>query len=536
MKPHSFIVFLLSAFPVFAVDPGFSDGFERTAGPLADDPGQWAWDGVSPEIVADPHNAGTNWLAISTEAAESGYLHLPGPTDPYDVLWYDFDAVLAPRENHPTVDSDSRCAFYMTAAGNLRVRNGSSWSEAATGLDTDARHVFSIKLNFVDSTWSLWVDGDPVVAGGATLFDFANAGALSGGLRIEQEGAVTSNLDNVAVREGEISHQRITLDYLDDFEDRGPGPLADSPGLWTFSASDPSGEIKAALGAGSSQGLELVTGGGETATLNLHLPAHWQPTTWKQFDAVLAPYADDAAAPAVDADATVAFYLTEGGDIRVHDGEGWSSLGLSLDTSAMHRYTVRQDHASHTWKLWVDGTLVTPEPAGFVNDTNEPGFLRITQNESRTAVFDNVRVTSGPPPDGTDGLFDYSTWSGGIAWGGAASGSGDDPNANGLINLFEYAHGFTDPADGSHNYSTPVALGEGEGTATFTFRRNRQAEDLVFTVQTSPDLSTDSWTDVAPEAANVTVTPSPVPDVDLITIEIAMTGNQQFLRLRVETL
>ena len=539
MKAFCLPLLVLSASSAWAVDPGFSDDFDGTSWPAAD---TWTWGGdVTPEIVEDPAASGTNWLEMSTAEGEDGYLQLAGPTSEYDALWYDFEAVLAPRSSDPAVDSNTRSAFYMTAAGDLRIRDGSSWVDASTGLNTADPHEFNIKLNFVDSTWSLWVNGNEVVAGGATIFDFVSAGTTSGGLRIQQEGLATSNLDDVAVREEtvETGPTRISLPFFDGFEDRGPGALADAPGDWTIGDSGPSGEIKAGIGADSSRGLEFVSGSGETASLVLHLPAHWQPVTWKQFDAVLAPYADDAD-PTVDSDSTVAFFLTASGDIQARDGSSWVTLDFdpNLDTSQMHRYSVRQDHAAKTWQLWVNGEKVNPvsgdQPFDFANNSTDPGFLRITQNQSQTAVFDNVRVTSGPPVDGPGSLNNYNAWSGGITWGGADSGVADDPNSNTLSNLLEYGFGFADPVNGTHGYTTPVEMGSTDGTATFTFRRYRWAEDLVFTVEASPDLSAGSWTELAPEVADVTVTPSADPEVDLITIELVVTDENQFLRLRVE--
>ncbi len=374
--------------------------------------------------------------------------------------------------------------------------------------------------------------GDPDTDGANNL-DEQNAGSDPNLPHSDDDGV--NDGDEIALGRDPSGIDRIALDFVEDFE-RGPGPLAENPGMWSLDNSGPSGEIKAGVGANSSNGLELVTGSDETAGLTLHHPADWRPSDWKQFDAILATFADDADAPEIDPDARVAFYLTESGDIRARDGESWLLLDFDpgLDTAAMHTYTVRQDHVTGMWKLWVNGTLATDTALAFANDTTVPGFLLIAQAENRTAVFDNIKVSSGAPEGITlDGLNDYAFWRDGeITWGSADSSSTADPNNNGLTNLLEYGFGFTDPVEGSHSYTTPILLNAGGETVSFTFRRNRDAEDLVFTVQTSPDLSPNSWSESAAEAVNVT--PSGDPGVDLITVEMPLAEDVQFVRLHIE--
>ena len=326
---------------------------------------------------------------------------------------------------------------------------------------------------------------------------------------------------------------RVTLDFLDDFE-RGPGSLTDHPGMWHFDPDGTTGAIQNAMGAEGSSGLELVTADGESADLTLHLPDHWQAASWKQFEAILATYADDADAPEIDPEAAVAFYLIESGDIHIRDGADWYALGLSLDTAARHRYTVRQDYLAQTWQLWVNGTLVTDPPAAFANAVAVPSFFRISQGAEQTAVFDNLAVTAGVPAGSLGGLLDYSSWRDALTWNGADNTPGGDPNNNSLPNLLEYGFGYSDPADGSHRYSTPLELDPDSGEVSFTFRRNRAAEDLSFTVETSPDLSPGSWTPVRPAVADVTVTPTGDSDVDEITIRLTAPETRLFVRLRVE--
>lgn len=508
-----------------AVEIGFSDYFERPLGPLADHPVDWTWTGdISPEIVLDS-GSGDHWLKISTLEGQSGLLNLPVTAEDQRHLQYSFEAVLDPRSSDPIIDSAATCAFYLTDTGGIRLRDGTQWIEESIGLDASIRHTYTVILDFQSSTWSLQVDDLPVFSDLA----MASPGGTSNSLRIYQENAGDSFLDNVSVALPEPD--RITLDFLDDFE-RGPGAFDSYVNMWVVNVG-PAGQIKNGIGASASKGLELVTGTGESAELNLYLPNHWQAGSWKQFEAILAPYLEGAEAPPVPSDAAVAFYLTESGDIRVRDGASWQLLDFEpgLNTATMHRYTVYQDYAAQTWKLWVNGTLATDPALSFANPTDVPSFIRISQAERRTAVFDNVAVSVGTPTGTLFGLKDFAAWQSGIEWAGADASTTGDPNVNGLANLLEY--GFANDPITPHHYKVPIALAENGESAEFTFRRNRNAEDLAFIVQTSPDLTPESWTDLAPGSADVSVTPSIDPAIDIITVTLPTPDEQMFIRLKV---
>ncbi len=362
------------------------------------------------------------------------------------------------------------------------------------------------------------------------VFELAAYGDLSRDGSDDFDSDGVTDLTEVQTGRNPAGIDRIAYDFLDDFE-RGPGVLPDVPGLWTI-ASGATAEIKPSIGTEGSYGLELFATGGDPAELTLHLPGHWRDVSWKQLDAILVPYLDDADTPSVDTDAAVAFYLTESGDLRIRDGADWYALGLTLDPAAMHRYTVRQDYITQTWKLWVDGNLVVDPPAAFANPRSVPAFVRISHSQDEAAVFDNFAITAAPQNAGVlTGLATFDAWSGDRTWNGADGTPTGDPNANGLSNLLEYAFGFADPVNGTHAYATSMAFDESGPVLTLTYRRNRAAEDLSFTVQTSSDLST--WTDLEPGTADVTITPSAAPGVDYIAVKVPMTADHLFVRLRV---
>jgi len=496
--------------------------------------GSWeVVDAIEAEIEAGIGEGGGSGLRLQTVAGESGSLRLALTEELESIVWHHFQAALAPRASDPALDAEANSAFFVTSAGNLRLRDGGVWSEIdfgpEPGLNDGDLHEYSIKQDFVSKTWELWVDGSLVTP---NPLAFANENSSTSGLRFEQDGAADSIIDSVSVAHEVFDFDRVTLDFVDDFE-RGPGDLSSFPGMWYFDPDGPTGEIKTGTGASGTSGLELVTAVGETSGLTLHLPNHWQAVSWKQFEAVLAPYADDADSPTIDIDSAVAFYLTENGDVRIRNGENWESIPLGLDTEALHRFTVRQDYFAQTWQLWVNGGLVTDSPADFANTVETPSFFRISQGAARTAVFDNIAVTAGVPEGTLVGLFDYTAWRDGLTWNVADNSPGGDPNNNNLSNLLEYGFGFADPVAGAHTYSTPVEVDPATGEVSFSFRRNRSAEDLTFTVETSPDLTPGSWTPLRPAAADVTVTATDDPNTDQITVRLAQPADNLFIRLHV---
>jgi len=411
--------------------------------------------------------------------------------------------------------------------------NGFYGSDTLTYNTTDGgftSNVATVDITILDPADPTDSDAD----GLPDVFELAAYGDLSQNGSGDFDGDGVTDSDEITLGRNPAGTDRVTLDFLEDFE-RGPGSLADYPGMWTLNSDEPNGEIKDSIGASSSKGLELLTGTNQNAELTLHLPNHWQAASWKQFQATLAPFVEDAEHPEIDEGTAVAFYLTESGDLWFRDGTVWKTLDLNLDPEAMHLYTVYQDYTSEIWKLWINGILrTTGQPPAFAHPVETPSYFLITQGSEHSSIFDNIAVRSGPPSVALGNLQDYGNWKSGIAWNGEGDGETDDPNNNAISNLLEYAFGFDEPVSGTHSYSTAIQMEAGTEDATFTFRRNRQAEDLVFTVQTSADLSPDSWIEHYPPSANVSIEPAPgEEDVDLITVTLPMLEEKTFVRLRV---
>ncbi len=228
----SFLV-ALAASSLNAVELGFLEDFERPAGPLADHPGEWAWDGlISLNIESGVGHGGSKGLSITTNADESGSLFLAGSTNWHPAVWNHFKGKLTPRSSDPAIDSSVRCAFYVTTGGGVRARDGGEWVdvELDSVLDLNALHYWSMKLDFVDQTWKLWVNDLSLTP---SPLAFANAGDSSQGLRIDQDGAATSVIDEVSVTRKALSGLADLSDYTAfaggiDWQGRDSSALGDA--------------------------------------------------------------------------------------------------------------------------------------------------------------------------------------------------------------------------------------------------------------------------------------------------------------------
>jgi len=316
--------------------------------------------------------------------------------------------------------------------------------------------------------------------------------------------------------------------FQDDFENRGPGLLNATPGLWTIGGGGTL-TLKEGIGANGSRALEILTGAGESSEIAYSHAPLFETVLWTDFQARLAPHSDGAPPPSVPTESSVAFHLTESGDVRARDGGEWISLNQSLDPGQLHRFSFKQDYPAQQWSLWINGNLVTASPLAFANPQPAPDRFRIVQDPQHSSVVDEVRVTR-TAPSGLSGVRDYGLWSGTISWNGADSSITADPNANRLSNLLEYGFGFSQPADGTHTYTTGLDFDGNEALLSLTYRRNRQAEDLLYLIQTSGDLV--EWSEIFPTPTQVTVQPIDN-ETDAVTVAIPVSEESLFLRLQV---
>ncbi|MFW5883467.1 MAG: hypothetical protein ACOCVG_03785 [Verrucomicrobiota bacterium] len=230
-----------------AAEPGFFDGFERPTGALADNPGVWTTGGVIDAQIVDGAGVGSSKaLALTTSAGESGYTFLSGSANWHPAIFKSFHGQLAPRSSDPAIDSSARTAFYLTTDGDIRARSGSDWVtiDMDPNLDTNAMHYLSMRLDFVEQTWKLWVN-DALVT--PTPLDFANAGDTSAGLRIAQDGSASSVFDDVSISSAAPSG----LNDLNDYNS-----FAQSV-TWNNAASSATGD---ANGNGISNAAEYAMG------------------------------------------------------------------------------------------------------------------------------------------------------------------------------------------------------------------------------------------------------------------------------------
>ncbi len=399
--------------------------------------------------------------------------------------------------------------------------NGSPAAEAVT-VNVQVVNEFSLYDGDADGT----PDGWELVHYG-NLHEFGTADLDGDGVTDRIEFAVPArDPENV---------DRVDLDFQDDFE-RGPERLDFEPGLWSIQGALP-GKIQPGLGTSGSRALEIDTPFTVGTSLTQFLEQTWRGASWTDFSAILDTY-PEGESPAISADAAVVFHLVDAGDeradVRIRDGSEWQTFALDLDSAISHRYTVRQDYISGTWKFWVDGTPVSGTAFGFANPREAPGFFRIRQTASALSVLDDLTVTRAAP-DGLTGVKDYSFWRQEVetnhGWAGSDDSATGDPNLNGLSNLEEYGFGFSNPVTGAHYYTPGLLVTKNGETDVmeFTFRRSRDVEDLFFEPEISGTLG--SWAPLRPDVGQVTITP--LAEIDLITITLPALEGAGFVRLRL---
>lgn len=324
-----------------------------------------------------------------------------------------------------------------------------------------------------------------------------------------------------------------------DFFERATGLLLDNqpseyPNAWIVDGAM-TAQIISGVGAGSSNGLRLETEVGNSGKLLLDRDGFWQGINWVDLSARLAPKALEPTN--IDSSACSVFYLTAGGGLRLLDGNEWVDFETGLDVNAMHRYTVRQDFSNQSWKLWLNGSLLTPQPLAFANSNQTSPGLCLESEGDAISELDNIRLLQ-TAPEGLSDLADFNTWSATINWQGNDSSVTGDPNQNGVPNLLEYAIGTADPVAGPSPGLSPginqLPVSD-NNRVTFSFIRRSNADDVALVPYISYDLI--NWQAVLVEPSAVAVSPLPTSSVsDVVTISVTVPQNtdRAFLRLSVE--
>ena len=140
-----------------------------------------------------------------------------------------------------------------------------------------------------------------------------------------------------------------------------------------------------------------------------------------------------------------------------------------------------------------------------------------------------------PPPG-------YAAWSAGISWGGADSSEGADPNGDGISNLLAYAFDVSPIISVAPGHRPRAVIDTATSNGpwfAFTYRENSSASDLIYQVQSSPDLG--AWTALQVDGIDAVadiVHPDPDGDGSAVLRRVRVRqqsgGLPQFLRLEVE--
>jgi hypothetical protein len=189
--------------------------------------------------------------------------------------------------------------------------------------------------------------------------------------------------------------------------------------------------------------------------------------------------------------------------------------------------TVRPTLTTTTATVRVNGTLVT--------SGSDSQSIPLTVGDNTITV--EVTAQDGSKAITTITLFrevsSYASWQDDVFTpeeqaDPSMSGEQASPAGDGISNLMKYALKLDPKSRGEANLprSSPH-----DGHLTLTYRRNKRAADLTFTVQVASDLTSDQWEDV-----EVVISQTDEGDYWLVTVqddEPMHNHSKRFMRLKV---
>lgn len=475
----------------------FTDSFEAdTLGIFAHGTRQWSVTlGASPSslnVASAPTTGADGQRMLSLSGRDSGLEREFSPASGRDTVWLDFRANLAPRaESVPVIPKDIASMFYLSAAGQLMVLDGSgngggSWLYLTA--PTPGWHRYTVRLDYATQRWSLWIDNVLI----RDDLGFANAIPYFSGFKFTHEAlGQTSGLDAVSVGTVEPAGLDDDNDGLSNEEERALGSnlrLADSDGdglsdklerdLGTnpnqangFAAQllqDASGaynwqtQFSAAEGysAGFLAGQQGWTASGNSTVTaeagrlsattadavieRVFAPSHVN-RVWIRFRAKLAPGQLPTSADVTGALSGM-FGFRSPNRLAVFNGStgAWVEQTVSATGSEWNNYVLFFDYTTKRWVLALNGSLVARDLPFRDTVLTSLARLRILQagsanaTQAKQAEIDDLVVSSVPFPgldlDG-DGLADTEELSRGT------DPFRPDTDGDGMPDGWEVAHG-----------------------------------------------------------------------------------------------
>ncbi len=202
----------------------WQEGFEDwPVSPLEDSPGMLSLPGAADSGITNGVGAGdppSRALVLrrgtgATKAAVAQYLD----TGYHRVLWTQLTAKLpaaAPGDAPPSPSLKTAVLFYLLDDGAVAVLNGDTWQMLELGLDTSVAHTYTIRQDFPNHQWKLWVNGNLVTP---QTLDFAYPVNSLDALRLENETADDAVFDELSISPA------------------APGGLSSVNGYWNWAGS-----------------------------------------------------------------------------------------------------------------------------------------------------------------------------------------------------------------------------------------------------------------------------------------------------------
>jgi hypothetical protein len=226
---------------------------------------------------------------------------------------------------------------------------------------------------------------------------------------------------------------------------------------------------------------------------------------------------------------------TTGGDVSLE------SAGNVQTTSWQHFVLSWSD--GNPLKLYIDGveTVYTHSPAALSGTINNVTTLMVGKGAKDASggwsgLIDNVQIFSRElsaaevqavmNSGGGSDIRGYDLWA--TEWGPDIGAATNDPDADGLSNLSEYALG-GDPTNSAVHGSLPVFTKSGNGFI-YVHPKRSDSTSITYTVETTTNLMSGVWRNEGFVATGTNVTGG---TLDFVTNSFDTADGEKYIRLRV---
>ncbi|WOO40862.1 DUF5060 domain-containing protein [Rubellicoccus peritrichatus] len=248
--------------------------------------------------------------------------------------------------------------------------------------------------------------------------------------------------------------------------------------------------------------------------------------------------------PDVPAGSSVAMFFDESGYLNLRNGASWIiPAGLnSINLSEWQRISIELNYSTQQYSVWLNDVRIA-QNYSFANSDSSFSGIQFVHTLDTSTYLDNISADTIEPNDlDNDGDGLSNSWE--IAKGldpddngssNPSNGPSGNPDGDTFDNLTEFALDLDPFGNDSHRGPKPqVEEVSDVSYVGIVYRENTMTDRIVYTIESSSDLSQTPWTNVVGEK----IVLDPDPDSDgssrLVQVRTPMTTDTVFLRLRTE--